>query len=149
MNTDDPRRYYPEIAHALATPGGHLSIGRGGFCLHHDHTQLSGYDEDIIKQAAIAVGLPVIDSRPIPFDIATKLVIRGPMIAVNQTPSPTPWHAFSYAPLEAVAVVYHRAGTEVFNIQEHPDHEVFAALPLGKLSQLVDFWLNHVCAQGA
>jgi hypothetical protein len=149
MNRDDPRRYDAEIARALATPGGHLSIGRGGFCLHYDHTQLSGYDEEIIKQAAVDAGLPVIDSRSIPFDIAAKLVIRGPMIAVNQTPSPTPWHAFSYAPLEAVAVVYRKAGAEVFNIQEQPDHEVLAAPPPGKLSELVDFWLNCVCAQGA
>ena len=149
MSRDDPTRYDAEIARALATPGGHLSIGRGGFCLHYDHSRLSGYDDDAIKQAAIAAGLPVIDSRPIPFDIAAKLAIRGPMIAVNQTPSPTSWHAFSYAPLEAVAVVYRKAGAEVFNIQEQPDHEVLAALPPGKLSELVDFWLNHVCAQGA
>ena len=116
MSRDDVRRYDAEIARALATPGGHLSIGRGGFCLHFDHSRLSGYDDDVIKHAAIAAGLPVIDSRPVPFDIAAKLAIRGPMIAVNQAPAPPPWHAFSYAPLEAVAAIYRKAGAEVFNI---------------------------------
>lgn len=36
--------YSADIAAALATPGGHLSIGRGGFTLHYRNgAMLSGY----------------------------------------------------------------------------------------------------------
>src|SRR3954469_7750726 len=41
--------YAAEIARALATPGGHLSIGRGGFTLHYGNARLSGYDCETIK----------------------------------------------------------------------------------------------------
>lgn len=150
MRWDDPARYDADIARALATPAGHLNIGRGGYTLHYDHTRLSGYDDAVIKPASIAAGLPVIDSRPVPFEIAAKLVIRGPMIAVNRAPDPPPWHAFAHAPLETVAAVYRKAGANVFNIPEHRDHDgVFAALPPGPLAALIDFWLDHVCAHGA
>ena len=63
MSWDDPNRYDDYIARALATPGGHLSIGRGGFALHFENARLSGYDDDVIKAVAVAAGLPVIDSR--------------------------------------------------------------------------------------
>jgi hypothetical protein len=150
MRRDDPSRYEADIARALATPGGHLSVGQGGFTLHFDHSRLSGYDDAVIKPAAIAAGLPVIDSRPVPFEIAAKLVIRGPMIAVNRTPDAPPWHAFAYAPLGAVAAVYRKAGAEVANIPEHPDHDgFFTTLPPGPLTALIDFWLDHVRAHGA
>ena len=60
--------YDAYIARALATEGGHLSIGRGGATLHFERGRLSGCAEDAIKTAAIAAGLPVIDSRNVPFD---------------------------------------------------------------------------------
>jgi len=93
MSWDDPNRYDDYIARALATPGGHLSIGRGGFVLHFENARLSGYDDDVIKPVAVAAGLPVIDSRIVPFELAAKLAVNGPMIAVNAEPSPRPWHA--------------------------------------------------------
>ena len=58
-----PGEYDAYIARALATEGGHLSIGRGGATLHFERGRLSGCSEDAIKTAAIAAGLPVIDSR--------------------------------------------------------------------------------------
>ncbi len=67
MSGNDHTGYDTDIARALRTPGGHLSIGRGDFTLHYEHSRLSGYDRDVIKKAAIAAGLPVIDSRMIPF----------------------------------------------------------------------------------
>jgi len=67
MSGNDRARYDADIARALRTPGGHLSIGRGGFTLHYEHTRLSGYDCDVVKEAAVAAGLPMIDSRMIPF----------------------------------------------------------------------------------
>jgi hypothetical protein len=149
MSWDDPRRYDSDIARALATPGGHLAIGRGGFTLHYENSRLSGYDCDTIKQAAIAASLPVIDSRMIPFELVTTLAVNGPMIAVNAEPSPRPWHALAYAPLAAVAAAYRKAGGEVFNIPECPEHDgCFDAMPPGPASVLIGFWLNHVRAHG-
>ena len=72
------------IARALLTPGGHLSIGRGGYTLHYDNSRLSGYNCDEMKAEAIAAGLPVIDTRHVPFAIVAKMAVHGPMIAVNQ-----------------------------------------------------------------
>jgi hypothetical protein len=46
MSWNDPNRYDTDIARALATPGGHLSIGRRGFTLHFEHSTLSGYGSD-------------------------------------------------------------------------------------------------------
>ena len=113
-----PASSYAEyIARALATEGGHLSIGRGGFVLHFGcGARLSGYDCDIIKAECITAGLPVIDSRMVPFDAVAKLAIRGPMTAVGEPPSPPPYHALSYAPLAIVAAAYRTAGAEVWNL---------------------------------
>lgn len=145
MSWNDPNRYDADIASAMATPGGHLHIGRGGFTLHYGHSRLQGYDCDIVKAAAILAGLPVIDSRDAPFDAIAMLVVRGPMIAVNAPPSDRPWHALSYAPLEAVAAAYRRAGAEVRNISESPEHDsVFDALPPGPLDGLINHWLAFV-----
>ncbi len=64
-----PTRQYEEyIARALATEGGHLSIGRGGATLYFERGWLSGCHEERIKAEAIAARLPVIDSRSVPFD---------------------------------------------------------------------------------
>ncbi len=150
MSWDDPARYDVDIARALRTPGGHLSIGRGGFLLHYEHARLSGHDCDVIKDAAVAAGLPVIDRRTLPFDLAAHLAVRGPMIAVNEPPSPRPWHGLAYAPLEAVAAAYRRAGADVINIPEHREHDgVFDAMPPGPAADVIDFWLRYVRAHGA
>lgn len=150
MNWNDPHRYDADIARALATPGGHLTIGRGGFCLHYEHSRLSGYDCDAIKKVATDAGLPVIDSRMVPFDLAAKLAVSGPMIAVNREPSPRPWHGLAYAPLAAVAAAYRKAGADVINLPEHPEHDgCFDAMPPGPAAHLIDFWLGHVRAVGA
>ena len=130
MSWDDPNRYDDYIRRALATPGGHLSIGRGGFILHFENSRLSGYDDDVIKAVAIAAGLPVIDSRMVPFELAAKLAVNGPMTAVNAEPSPRPWHALAYAPLAAVAAAYRKAGADVINVPEDPEYDgCFAAMP--------------------
>ena len=105
------------IARALATEGGHLSIGRGGFLLcFGEGSRLSGYDSDAVKAACIAAGLPVIDSCDVPFDAVIALAVHGPMVAVGRPVSPQPWHALSFVPLEAVARAYARAGAEVVNL---------------------------------
>ena len=108
------------IGRALQTEGGHLSIGRGGFALHFDRgATLSGYDCEPIKAACIARGLPVIDSHEVAFEAVVQLAVRGPMIAVGRAPDPTPWHAFSDAPLQVVADSYRAAGAEVYNLPPH------------------------------
>jgi len=57
------------ISEVLRTPGGHLSIGRRGYTLYfNESSPLHGYDCDEMKEACVARGLPVIDSRTVPFD---------------------------------------------------------------------------------
>lgn len=113
-------------------------------------TRLSGYDCDVVKRVAIEAGLPVIDSRTVAFDLVAMLAVKGPLIAVNATPNRRPWHALSYAPLEAVAAAYRQAGAEVFNVEHVPEHEAaFAGAPPAPVGDLFDYWLNHVRAHGA
>ncbi len=104
--------YGETIAKAL----GHLFIGRGGFSLHYESGWLSGYDCEPVKDAAVAAGLPVIDSRMVDFGKVADLALRGPMIAVGKLADPPPWRALSYAPLAAVAKAYARAGAEARNV---------------------------------
>lgn len=109
--------YSADIDAALATQGGHLSIGRGGFTLHYrDGATLSGYGCEAIKAQCIAAGLPVIDSRCVAFDVVAHLTLAGPLVAVGREPEPSPWHGLSFAPLHAIAVRYAAAGAEVSNI---------------------------------
>jgi hypothetical protein len=105
------------IGRALRTEGGHLSIGRHGFSLHFGRgCTLSGYDWESIKATCIACGLPVIDSREVPFDETFRLAVRGPMIAVGQPADPPPWGSLSNAPLHVVAAAYREAGADVVNL---------------------------------
>jgi hypothetical protein len=105
------------IARALRTEGGHLAVGRGGFTLWFDRgCHLSGGDETDILAACHAAGLPVIDSRPVPFERLTTLAVSGPMIAVGEPAGPPPYHGLSYAPLAVVAAAYRAAGAAVFNL---------------------------------
>jgi hypothetical protein len=104
------------ISEALRTPGGHLSIGRGGYTLYFSgSSRLQGYDCDEMKEACIARGVPVIDSRTVPFDAVWDLAVKGPMVAVGRMADIAPWGAFSSAPLQAVADAYRAAGAEIFN----------------------------------
>lgn len=81
--------YSADIAAALATPGGHLSIGRGGFTLHYrDGAMLSGYGCEPIKAQSIKAGLPVIDSRGVAFDVVVHLTLAGPLVAVGREAEP-------------------------------------------------------------
>lgn len=110
-------RYQPDIDAALKTPGGHLSIGRGGFALHYGNgARLLGYDIEPLKSECIAAGLPVIDSLCVPFSAVAKLAVSGPMIAVGRDPDPEPWHSLSFASLQAIARNYAAAGAEVWNV---------------------------------
>ncbi|MBV8914200.1 MAG: hypothetical protein JOZ05_14315 [Acetobacteraceae bacterium] len=139
--------YEQYIARALATQGGHLSIGRGGFTLHYDNARLSGYDCDAIKAEAIAAGLPVIDSRDVPFEIVAVLAVSGPMVAVHQDPSARPWHGLAYAPLSYVAAAYRHAGAEVHHIGEEPDATAwFDSHPPGPIADILRLrsWLENI-----
>lgn len=109
--------YDTYITRALATEGGHLAIGRGGATLRFGRgASLSSYDIEPIKNACIAAGLPVIDSRTVDFGLVARLAINGPMVAVGESPTPPPYHAFSYAPLTVVAESYRVAGATVWNL---------------------------------
>jgi len=112
---DDAER----ISRALTVDGAHLCIGQGGYTLFYQRgTTLSGYDVVPMKAACIAAGLPVIDSRMLPFDTALQLAIHSPMIAVGEPPDAQPWHGWAHAPLHHVAALYHAAGAEVINLPE-------------------------------
>ncbi|MFC0808974.1 hypothetical protein ACFHWW_26635 [Ensifer sp. P24N7] len=112
--------YASYITQALATEGGHLQIGRGGFTLHFGLSRLSGYDCDTVKAEAIAAGLPVYDSRKVDFGAVAKIVCSGPMIAVGRSPDPKPWNAFSSVPLYHVMEAYRQAGAEVHHMPPVP-----------------------------
>ncbi|WP_342153446.1 hypothetical protein [Methylorubrum sp. SB2] len=110
--------YAALIARALRTEGGHLAVGRGGFTLWFGRDgRLSGGDETEILEACRAAGLPVIASRPVPFDRLAHLVMSGPMIAVGEPPDPPPHHGLSNAPLAVVAAAYRASGATVFNLE--------------------------------
>ncbi|MBS3025298.1 hypothetical protein [Acidiphilium multivorum] len=120
-NNSDDHRYDDLIARALATEGGHLSIGRGGFILwYSEGARLAGSDTELIKAACIKAGLPVIDGRGLDFAAVVRLALHGPMIAVGTPPDPPPHGAFTYAPLAMVAAAYRAAGAEVFNLPDGP-----------------------------
>ena len=107
------------ISEALRTPGGHLSIGRGGYTLYFsESSRPQGYDCDEMNEACVARDLPVIDSRTVPFDAIWDLAVKGPMVSVGRAPDIAPWGAFSSAPLQAIADAYRAAGAEVFNLPE-------------------------------
>ncbi len=53
-----PRTYNDHIARALATPGGHLAIGRGRATLYFGNGWLSGCDEEQIKAECTAPACP-------------------------------------------------------------------------------------------
>jgi hypothetical protein len=55
----------------------------------------------------------------VPFEEVVRLAVRGPMVAVGESPSPQPYRALSYVPLAAVASAYRAAGAEVFNMGAH------------------------------
>ena len=109
------------IAQALSVEGGHLGIGRGGYTLYFARgSKLSGYDVEVMKAECIAAGLPVVDSRNLPFEVAWKLAVSGPMIAVGEPSSLPPYGPLSYAPFAVVAEVYRAAGADVHNLPPVP-----------------------------
>jgi hypothetical protein len=118
-STDDTTGHVKFIESALATEGGYLRIGRGGFSLHFaGGARLSGYDCETIKAECIGAGLPVIDSREAPFEKVARLAICGPLIAVDRAPDPRPYNPLSYAPLSYVADTYRAIGAEVVNLPD-------------------------------
>jgi hypothetical protein len=107
------------IQKAKETSGGHLTVGRGGYTLHiEDGHTLSGYDIDRVKQLCIDAGLPVIDSRCVPFDAVAELAISGPMVAVGSAPRFFMSRAFSYVSLSEWVKSYRDAGAEIHNMSE-------------------------------
>jgi hypothetical protein len=114
---ESAQRHYNEyIASALRTEGGHLDRSQWFFLHYAAGAHLSGYDCERVKACCIAAGLPVVDSRMVPFEHVVRLAVRGPMVAVGDRASPRPYHALSYAPLIEVANAYRAAGAEVYNI---------------------------------
>ena len=105
------------ITQALAVSGGHLAIGRGGYTLHFKRGATnSGYDIDEMKARCLARGLPVIDTRDIPFAILAVEVVRIQLVAVGEEYDPEPWGSLDKAPLVARARRYRDLGGSVFNV---------------------------------
>src|SRR3546814_13492941 len=59
------RDYSADIARVPATPGGHLTVGRGGFSLHYLNGSLSGYDVEAVKAQAIADRKSVVEGKSV------------------------------------------------------------------------------------
>jgi hypothetical protein len=124
--------YREKIRKALATPGGHLSIGPEGCTLHWTepgclpdspgptHCRLSGADPRLLKGLALDAGLPILDCSRSPTSTAIALLIDGPLVAVGRAPDPQPWHRLASAPLDHVAGLYRAAGAEVHNLPNLP-----------------------------
>lgn len=124
--TDDRDDYSKQIALALATRGGHLHIGRGGYTLHfrdkESMVRASGGNVEALRAQAIAAGLPVVDSRSAPFDAVKRLVCTGPMAATGNEPvSPEPWGPLDYCSLADSCAMWRAAGAEVFNAPDAAD----------------------------
>ena len=154
MSWNDPNRYDRDIARALATAGGHLSIGRGGFTLHYENARIEGYDCDTVKAAAIRAGLPVIDSRSVPFTLVAKTSCgQGTDDRGGRRPAEVrrPWHgAFLRAARgRSRGDIARKVGADVFNIPKSEEHEaIFNEMAAGPLADLFDAWLDHVRAHG-
>jgi len=133
MNQTAPTsHYHPYILQALATEGGYLSIGRGGFTLHFgDGAVLSGYDIKTIKAESIAAGLPVIDSLGVAFERVADIAVSGPLVAVGRDPDPRPWGALSYAPLRDIASAYAAAGAAIWNMPDIATRAAQSTEPAG------------------
>ena len=100
-----------------AVPGGHLSVGRRGYRLDFKQgTTNSGYDIEEMMAHCVAQGLPMIDTREIPFAILAMEVIRNPLVAVGEEPDPEPWSGLHKALLVAFARWYRDLGGSVFNV---------------------------------
>lgn len=97
--------------------GGYASVGRGGWSIHiSDGHKLQGYgqtDEPMI-QAAILVGLPVVDSTTISGDDIFE-TIRMPMVGISHHDQP-PYRSLDYAPLKVVAKMYQDLGATIYNL---------------------------------
>ena len=105
------------IAQALAVEGGHLFIGHNGYLLHYScGARLHGYDNDGMKAACVAAGLPVIDARQVGFTDLWRIVVSEPEAAVGKPEELRVRHWVPYASLATVAGLYHAAGAEVFNL---------------------------------
>lgn len=121
---------YAYIAQALATPGGHLSIGPYGSTLHFARgSTLSGFHCDAMKAACAAAGLPVLDSRGLGVAARWSLAVRGPMVAVGEPADEPPYHALSQAPLAHVAALYRAVGGEVLNLPDSEGGTASRAVP--------------------
>ncbi|MGE7157022.1 hypothetical protein ACQKJ1_25175 [Methylorubrum rhodesianum] len=115
MSQDRAKDYAGIVEKARATRGGHLWIGPYGSTLYYGDARHSGFDPEAIKIAALAGGLPVIDTRSMDPATACRLVCSAPQVAVNRDPDPNP-DCLGYASLRAVADLFRRAGAEVLNI---------------------------------
>ena len=105
------------IAQALAVEGGHLFIGHNGNIVHYAcGAKLHGYDNDGMKVACVAAGLPVIDARQVAFTDLWRIVVSEPEAAVGTPEELRSRHWVSHASLTAVAGLYHAVGAEVLNL---------------------------------
>lgn len=109
---------------ALATEGGHVSIGHGGASVHYAHepgaaATLSGYSltHCYTALAAMVAGAPWVDTRPVA-DVGR--LIRAPMIACGRAADPRPWHGLSFAPRAHVFETLRRLGAHLGEGRNRP-----------------------------
>ena len=105
------------IRKTLATPGAHVSIGRGGTTIHFARgATLSGCG-DLAGMATarvlVAMGLTRIDTTTAP---DPWRVVALPLGAVGEAPDPPPWHGLSGVPLAVYAARARVLGATVRNL---------------------------------
>ena len=96
--------------------GGFVHVGRGGWGIHYrDGCTLSGYGgmDALIVQAALQVGILVVDTTTIPDDTIWESV-RLPIPSLNQDDGP-PYGCLSYAPVSVWVEMYRELGATVYN----------------------------------
>jgi len=101
----------------LAVEGGHLFIGHNGNLLYYAcSAMLHGYDNDAMKAACIAAGLPVIDAPQVAITDLWPIVVSEPEAAVGTPEQLQSMDWTPYASLAVVAGLYQAVGAEVLNL---------------------------------
>ena len=104
------------VRKTLATPGAHVSVGRGGTTIHFARgATLSGgaFERMATARVLVEMGLPLIDTTTAP---DPWRVVALPLVAVGEAADAPPWHGLSRVPLPVYAARAEALGATVRNL---------------------------------